>query len=138
MAASLKTRSRRGRLQRNAEINVTPFVDVMLVLLIVFMVSAPLLRVSLPVDLPSAEAEGVMDVEAPLTITLAADGAIYIDEEPLDRDTLLAYLEQTSDKERTLFLRGDRTTPYEALVPLLAELSQAGFTKLSLVAIPES
>lgn len=124
-------------MQRNAEINVTPLVDVMLVLLIVFMVSAPLLSVTVPVDLPTASGEGVMDVEAPLTVTLDADGAIFVDEEPIERGVLIDFLKTIGDQDRSLFLRGDRNVTYESLVPLLSELSEAGFTKLSLVAIPE-
>lgn len=133
-------RSKRTRLARNASINVTPLVDVMLVLLIVFMVSAPLLTVGVPLNLPKATAPGVLDVQAPITLSLDAEGQLFLGGEgPLEQQTLIPLLEVATDGDisRKIFLRGDQDLQYKRLVAILAELSTAGYTALSLVAEPE-
>ncbi len=133
-------RSKRGRLARNASINVTPMVDVMLVLLIVFMVSAPLLTVGVPLDLPKADAPGVLDVQSPITLSLDGEGQLYLGGEgPLEQQALIPLLEAATDGDtsRKIYLRGDSALQYSRLVSLLAELSNAGYTALSLVAEPE-
>lgn len=132
--------AKRGRLERNASINVTPLVDVMLVLLIVFMVSAPLLTVGVPLDLPKADAPGVLDVQSPITLSLDAEGQLFMGGEgPLEQQALIPLLEAATDGDtsRKIYLRGDQQLQYSRLVALLAELANAGYSALSLVAEPE-
>lgn len=126
----------RSRAEPMAEINVTPFVDVMLVLLIVFMVAAPLLTVGVPVELPETAAEPLpMPEENPLTITLKADGGVAIQDTDVPRDTLIprltAIVEERND--RRLFLRADRGMDYGSVMQVMGALNAAGFTQIGLV-----
>ncbi len=131
-----KGRGRRRRSQPMAEINVTPFVDVMLVLLIIFMVAAPMLTVGVPVQLPKTAANALpTDQEEPLTVTLSADGALSIQNTPTPRDELIAKLraiaaERANDR---IFLRADGANPYEAVVQVMGALNAAGFSNIGLV-----
>ncbi|MEP2783788.1 MAG: protein TolR [Pseudoruegeria sp.] len=130
-------RRRRGRRsQAMSEINVTPFVDVMLVLLIIFMVAAPLLTVGVPVELPKTAANALpTEQEEPLTITLATDGRLVLQTTEISPDELLPKLraiatERTSDK---VFLRADGAIPYEAVVQIMGALNAGGFNNIGLV-----
>ena len=129
-------RRRRGRAKPMAEINVTPFVDVMLVLLIIFMVAAPLLTVGVPVELPRTAAEALpTEQEEPLTITLTADGRLQIQTTDVQSGDLVPRLraiaaERASDK---VFLRADGAIPYERVVQVMGALNAGGFPNIGLV-----
>ncbi|CUK12232.1 Biopolymer transport protein ExbD [Ruegeria denitrificans] len=127
---------RRGRAQPMAEINVTPFVDVMLVLLIIFMVAAPLLTVGVPVDLPKTAASALPgDNEEPLTVTLTADGRVQIQTTDVAREELIGKLraiasERSSDR---VFLRADGAIPYAQVMQIMGALNAGGFSNVGLV-----
>ncbi len=127
---------RRGRATAMSEINVTPFVDVMLVLLIIFMVAAPMLTVGVPVELPRTAAAALpTEQEEPLTVTITATGAIAIqntavaDGEMIPRLTAIA-AERTSNK---VFLRADGSIPYERVAQVMGALNAGGFNEIGLV-----
>ncbi|WP_170414239.1 protein TolR [Ruegeria arenilitoris] len=127
---------RRSRAQPMAEINVTPFVDVMLVLLIIFMVAAPLLTVGVPVDLPKTAASALPgDNEEPLTVTLTADGRVQIQTTDVIREELIGKLraiaaERSSDR---VFLRADGAIPYAQVMQVMGALNAGGFSNVGLV-----
>ncbi len=131
---------RRGRGRRSyqpmSEINVTPFVDVMLVLLVIFMVTAPLLTVAVPVDLPKARAAAIGKPDKPLIVSVRADGAVFLQETQMDTATLIARLRaiaRVRDNPR-IFVRGDKTVPYGRVMQVMSSISTAGFPKVALVA----
>lgn len=126
---------RSARRARLSDINVTPFVDVMLVLLIVFMVTAPLLTVSIPVQLPETEAKQSAAETDPLSITIAADGTIYLQETVVTRDELVPRLRAISREgyDRQIYIRGDRNAAWDHIAPVLAAINAGGFRKLQLV-----
>ena len=131
---------RRGRRQRRApmsEINVTPFVDVMLVLLIIFMVTAPMLTVGVPVDLPKSEANAVNSAgqKEPLTVSVGADGKIFIQEMEITLDEIVPKLTAIAKSgfEEVIYIRGDRRANYGVLMQVMGKISAAGFRKISLV-----
>lgn len=130
-------RRRRGRSRRAmAEINVTPFVDVMLVLLIIFMVSAPLLTVGVPVNLPKTAAKALpTDQEEPLTLTLTNDGKLMIQDSETERDGLVIKLRAIAAERSTdrVYLRADGANPYADVVQIMGALNAAGFTDIALV-----
>jgi biopolymer transport protein TolR len=132
--------SNRGRNRRNrglmAEINVTPMIDVMLVLLVIFMVTAPLMTVSVPVDLPKTKAAASTQAEEPLVVSLNAKGKLFLQESELDQAALIGRLRAiTKEKPDTrIFVRGDRTIAYGKIMEVLGVLQQAGFTKVALLA----
>ncbi len=119
-----------------SEINVTPFVDVMLVLMIIFMVAAPLLTAGIPVELPDTAAAALpTEQEEPLTISMTADGKLLIQEEEIAEDTLIPKLraiaaERKSDK---VFLRADGAIPYERVAQVMGALNAGGFRNIGLV-----
>ncbi len=117
------------------DINVTPFIDVMLVLLIIFMVAAPLATVDVPVDLPSSTAPQQQRPPKPVYVTLKADGTLAIGDDPVSRDALPAALASATggDKEQRIFLRGDRAVPYGDVMQLMNVLRDAGYLKIALV-----
>jgi biopolymer transport protein ExbD len=119
------------------EINVTPFIDVMLVLLIIFMVAAPLSTVDLPVDLPSSTAVPQKRPDKPLYVTIQADLAVALGETPVKRTDLVRALDTTGepDKGRRIFLRADRGVPYGELMDVLEILRTGGYLKVALVAL---
>jgi biopolymer transport protein TolR len=127
----------RGRNRRRAmaEINVTPFVDVMLVLLIVFMVTAPLLTVGVPVDLPKTRAPALGQDKEPLSITIAKDGAIFLQKLKVPQDELVPKLTAISHNgyDQRIFVRGDKTVDYGKVMEVMGMLSAAGFTHIGLV-----
>src|SRR5688572_28903851 len=142
MAGGLAKRSGGGRGRRRSargsrlsEINVTPFVDVMLVLLIVFMVTAPLLTVSIPVELPPTDAKQSAAETEPLSITIRADGVVFLQETEVTPEELVPQLRAISNEgyDRNIYIRGDRRTDYGVMADVLARVSSAGFTKLQLV-----
>lgn len=140
MQIQMRSRDTRGitRYKPMAEINVTPFVDVMLVLLIVFMVAAPLLQVGVPVDLPRAEAQKLPEDNTPLTISIDQTGAIFIEDTEISREELIPRLEAIAKTragtETRIYLRGDRQLDYGQVMVLMSAINRAGFTKLALVA----
>jgi biopolymer transport protein TolR len=127
---------RRGRAQPMSEINVTPFVDVMLVLLIIFMVAAPLLTVGVPVELPKTAAGALpAEQEEPLTVTVSADGAVQIQTTDVARDQLVTRLrgiaaERASDR---VYLRADGKVPYAQVMEVMGALNAGGFSNIGLV-----
>ncbi len=129
-------RHRRGRSAAMSEINVTPFVDVMLVLLIIFMVAAPLLTAGVPLELPDTAANALpTEEEEPLTISMTADGMLLIQNEEVAEETLIPKLraiaaERTSDK---VFLRADGAIPYERVAQVMGALNAGGFRNIGLV-----
>ncbi|MCR9267024.1 MAG: biopolymer transporter ExbD [Alphaproteobacteria bacterium] len=141
MAVSLDSgRSGRGRARwkPKAEINVTPFVDVMLVLLIVFMITAPLLTVGVPVDLPDTEARNLPADEEPLTITITTDGLIYLQETEVGLAELAPRLTAIAGTgyESRIFIRADDGAAYGDVARVMANINAAGFTNLGLVTDP--
>jgi biopolymer transport protein ExbD len=118
------------------EINVTPFIDVMLVLLIIFMVAAPLSTVDLPVDLPSSTAVPMKKPDNPIYITIKADLVVALGETPIKRADLVRSLEGMPEgREQRIFLRADRGVPYGELMDVLELLRVGGFSKIALVAL---
>ncbi len=139
MAMHLAGRSGGGRRRAYkpmSEINVTPFVDVMLVLLVIFMVTAPLLTVSVPVDLPTASAKSGSKPDKPLVISITAEGKIFLSETEVSLADLIAKLREATkaDKTRRIYIRGDRSIAYGKVMALMSALTEAGFTKVALVA----
>ena len=135
--------SRRGSsFSPRAEINVTPMVDVMLVLLIVFMVSAPLLATGVPLDLPKTEAKALpAGDQEPLTISVTADGGIYVQETEYSLEELAPKLRAVADARggglnERIFLRGDDSVGYGEVMTVMARVSAAGFTRVGLVTDP--
>lgn len=129
--------SRRGRKQRYApmaEINVTPFVDVMLVLLIVFMVAAPLLTVGVPIDLPETQA-GPLQGKEPLTISVDTAGNVFLQDTQIEIDELVTKLLAISENgyEERVFVRGDQNVDYGAVMRVMGTISAAGFRRIGLV-----
>jgi biopolymer transport protein TolR len=136
-AFSLGRRRRRGGRRRTAlaEINVTPLVDVMLVLLIIFMISAPLLTAGVPVELPKTEAAAVDDQTLPLSITVKADGTIYVQEGETPFQELSVRLTALAGQgfDKPIFVRADGKAPYAVVAQVMAALSTSGFTKINLI-----
>lgn len=126
---------RGGRRRALAEINVTPFVDVMLVLLIVFMVTAPLLTVGVPVDLPKTKAQTLGQEREPLAVTVKRDGSIYLQNTPIAQDELVAKLTAIAANgyDQRIFVRGDKAVDYGRVMQVMGLLSAAGFTHIGLV-----
>ncbi len=118
------------------EINVTPFIDVMLVLLIIFMVAAPLSTVDLPVDLPSSTAIPMKKPDKPIYITIKADLVVAVGETPIKRADLVRSLDGVAEgHEQRIFLRADRGVPYGELMDVLEVLRLGGYSKIALVAL---
>jgi biopolymer transport protein TolR len=129
------SRGKRRRSPAMSEINVTPFVDVMLVLLIVFMVTAPLLTVGVPVDLPKTRAPALGQDKEPLSISVAKDGKIYLQKEVVTEDALVPKLQAISQNgyDQRIFVRGDKTVAYDRVMVVMGLLASAGFTHIGLV-----
>ena len=131
---------KRGRNRRRApmaEINVTPLVDVMLVLLIIFMVTAPLMTAGVPVDLPDSRANALPQEEEPLNVSIAGDGVIYVGEDAVPQGELGTALATASEgaacNEREVVLRTDRTLDYGRVMGVMGELNRLGCNSISLV-----
>ena len=128
----------RSKKEPMSEINVTPFVDVMLVLLIIFMVTAPLLTVGVQVDLPESAADSLPDDQEPLTISINSKGEIYIQESKVEYEKIIAKVLAVS-KNRTdtrIYVRGDKTINYGRVLEIMGTLSGAGFSKVALISEP--
>ena len=118
-----------------SEINVTPFVDVMLVLLIVFMVTAPLLTVGIPVDLPKVKASALTDQKDPIEITVKLDGTLFLGESKVEVENLIPRLNAITDQntEARIYVRGDRVVAYGRIMEIMALINSAGYVKVALV-----
>ena len=119
-----------------AQINVTPMVDVMLVLLVIFMVTAPLLTVGVPLDLPKSSSAAVTWPKQPIVVSIKRDGATFIGDHAYDGDALRSQLASLAadDPSRVVYVRGDKTIAYGQLMDVLDTVSKAGFAKVSLLA----
>jgi len=129
-------RGRRRNWRRNAEINVTPLVDVMLVLLIVFMITAPLLTVAVPVDLPKTNARSASQDKEPLVITVDSHGKIYLQETAMESEALISRLKAITgaNPDARIFVRGDRDLSYGRIMEVMGIVTSAGYNKVALVA----
>ena len=118
-----------------SEINVTPFVDVMLVLLIVFMVTAPLLTVGIPVDLPKVKANALTDQKEPLEVTITIEGKVFLGEGQVDIKNLVSRLEIITEQnyETRIYVRGDRIISYGRVLEIMSIINSAGYKKVALV-----
>ncbi|MGL4290511.1 MAG: protein TolR [Phreatobacter sp.] len=133
-------RGNNGRRRRRAfvmnEINITPMVDVMLVLMIIFMVAAPLMTVSVPLDLPQASARAIQQDKPPITVSVRQNGEIYLGDNKVEQAQLIDQLKalaQNGSEER-IFVRGDAAVNYQAIMDVLSQIKGGGFTKVALVA----
>ena len=118
-----------------SEINVTPFVDVMLVLLIVFMVTAPLLTVGIPVDLPKVKASALTDQKDPIEITVNYEGEVYIGESVVEVENLIPRLNAITSQntEARIYIRGDRIVAYGRIMEIMSIINSAGYIKVALI-----
>ena len=135
---TMPARGPRGRrvYRPMAEINVTPFVDVMLVLLVIFMITAPLLTAGVDVDLPKTEAAQTKGQDEPLVISINAAGKIYLQETEIEADALVPRLQAiaANKPDQRIFIRGDRGLNYGRIMEIMGTISVAGFTKVALIA----
>jgi biopolymer transport protein TolR len=134
-------KNRRGtrRVRPMSEINVTPFVDVMLVLLIVFMVSAPLLTSGVPVDLPEAQAKPLAIEKEPITITVDNEGRVFLKEDEVNVDDIVTRLADIAPNgfDERIYVRGDRTASYGAIMRIMGLVNGAGYRHIGLVSVEE-
>ncbi|HUD52066.1 protein TolR [Parvibaculum sp.] len=139
MAFSVQGGGGRGRSKYKrapmSDINVTPMVDVMLVLLIVFMVAAPLLTVGVPVDLPKTQAAALSGDNEPLTVTIDSKGQVFLQETPVDPEEIVAKLQAIAQNgyEQRIFIRADNTIDYGRVMDVMSRISSAGYSKVGLV-----
>jgi len=142
MAASLASRKNKGGRRRRsgrfapmAEINVTPMVDVMLVLLIVFMVAAPLLTVGVPIDLPETQAKSLNTESKPITVSVTPNGDVYLLENQISLGDLVAQLGEiaVNGTEERIYVRGDAKTDYGTVMKVMGVLSGAGYSRIGLI-----
>lgn len=142
MAATLKAPpragSRTGRFKRApmSEINVTPMVDVMLVLLVIFMVTAPLLTVGVPIDLPKTNAAPITGQDEPLVVSVNAQGNVYLQDTEIPLENLVARLAAVTENkpDTRIFVRGDRSINYGRIMEVMSSINEAGFRRVALVA----
>lgn len=136
-AGGASGKRRRRRKSVMSDINVTPMVDVMLVLLIIFMVSAPLLTVGVPLDLPQTQAKGLEQDKEPLTISVDTQGKVFLQNAEIAVDDLVAKLkavtEARGELDERIFVRGDRRVDYGTVMRVMGRLSAAGFRRVALV-----
>jgi biopolymer transport protein TolR len=128
-------RRRRGRKMPIADINMTPFIDVMLCLLIIFMVAAPLLTAGVPLDLPQSQANALNSDKEPLTVSVDGKGEIYLQETKVALDEVVSKLTSIAQQgyEERVFVRGDKTVNYGQVMQVMGRISGAGFKKVALV-----
>jgi biopolymer transport protein TolR len=126
---------RRGANKPMSEINVTPMVDVMLVLLIVFMVAAPLMTVGVAIDLPETQAQQLNTEQKPITVSVTPDGAVFIGDQPVALDQLVARISEqaVNGTEDRIYVRGDTTANYGAVMEVMGVLSGAGYARIGLI-----
>ena len=126
---------KKQRYTQISEINVTPFVDVMLVLLIVFMVTAPLLTVGIKVDLPKVKATALTDIKDPIEITVKLDGEVYIGESKVEVENLIPRLNAITEQntEARIYIRGDRVVAYGRIMEIMSIINSAGYIKVALI-----
>ncbi len=136
MAMSLNSKGGRGRYRPLAEINVTPLVDVMLVLLIIFMVTAPLMSSGVTVDLPKTNAAPLNSDNQPLTVSIDAKGQVYLQDEQVDLANVVEKLRAIAQNnpDRRIFVRGDKDLAYGRIMEVMGTITQGGFTKVALLA----
>ena len=129
---------RRYRARPISEINVTPMVDVMLVLLVVFMITAPLLTVGVPVDLPQTAASRIVGQDEPLVISVDAEGRLYLQDTEIELDQLVPRLTAIAGAKRDtrIFLRGDRAVDYGQIMQVMGTINLAGFNRVALITEP--
>src|SRR3984957_13462046 len=137
-AASKGGRRSRRRSAVMSDINVTPFVDVMLVLLIVFMVSAPLLTVGVPLDLPQSQAKALQQDNEPLTVSVTGDGQVFLQKDQIQLDDLIPKLKAIIDArggnlDELIYVRGDKKVDYGTMMRVMGRISGAGYHKVALV-----
>jgi biopolymer transport protein TolR len=140
-ASNLSVASPGGRGRRRpvmSDINVTPFVDVMLVLLIVFMVSAPLLTVGVPLDLPQSQAKALQQNNEPLTVSVTSDGQVFLLKEQVQLDDLIPKLKAIIDArggnlDELIYVRGDKKVDYGTMMRVMGRISGAGYHKVALI-----
>ena len=136
-AATASSKRRKRRRAVMSEINVTPMVDVMLVLLIIFMVSAPLLTVGVPIDLPRTQAKSLDQDREPLTVSVNGKGEVYLQNAEIKVDDLVAKLQAITQArggvDERIYVRGDRTVDYGTVMRVMGRLSAAGFHRVALV-----
>lgn len=138
-AGSGRRGRRRRRHQPMSEINVTPFVDVMLVLLIVFMVAAPLLTVGVPIDLPETKAKALEGDTEPITISVNSSGQIFLQDTEIPLDEVVPKLEAIAKNgyDERIYVRGDQNSDYGTMMKLMGRINAAGFKRLGLVTLEE-
>ncbi len=136
MAVQIGNSKSRGRYRPLAEINVTPLVDVMLVLLIIFMVAAPLMTSGVKVDLPKASAAPLGQDAKPITVSINGEGHIYLQDTEVQLPDLVTKLQAIAENQpdRRIFVRGDRNIAYGRIMQVMATITQGGFTKVALLA----
>ncbi|MGN6469865.1 MAG: protein TolR [Rhizobiaceae bacterium] len=145
MAVGTQGRGGRGHRRRGrhhgliAEINVTPFVDVMLVLLIIFMVAAPLLTVGVPIDLPETQAKALNSETQPITVSINNKGQVFLQETEIPVDEIVAKLQAISKTgyDERIYVRGDKDADYGTVMKVMARISAAGYRNLGLVTLQE-
>lgn len=146
MSASTTGHGGRGHRRRGrrgggviSEINVTPFVDVMLVLLIIFMVAAPMLTVGVPIDLPETQAKAMNSDTQPITVSVDQNGKIFLQETEIPLEEVVAKLQAISKTgyEERIYVRGDKTADYGTVMKVMARISAAGYKNLGLVTLQE-
>ncbi|MBV7519212.1 protein TolR [Ensifer sp. ENS12] len=132
-------RRRGGRKAIMSEINVTPFVDVMLVLLIIFMVAAPMMTVGVPIDLPETQAKALNSDTQPITVSVNPAGEIFLQETPIAIEEVVPKLEAiaTTGYNERIYVRGDTNADYGTVMKVMARISAAGFKNLGLVTLQE-
>jgi biopolymer transport protein TolR len=142
--ASAVTTGRRRKPRRRhspmAEINVTPFVDVMLVLLIIFMVAAPLLTVGVPIDLPETQAKAMAGDTEPITVSIDPEGKIFLQDEEVDAERLVTTLQAIAQNgvDERIYVRGDRDADYGTIMRVMGRLNAAGYRRIGLVTLEET
>jgi biopolymer transport protein TolR len=135
---------RRGRRRAGrgvmSEMNMTPFIDVMLVLLIIFMVAAPMMTVGVPVDLPETRAKAMEGQTQPITVSIDGQGRIFIQDAEFKIDDLVPKLQAIAKNgvDERILVRGDRTTDYGSILKVMGRLNDAGYKKIGLVSLPET
>lgn len=133
MANFYKRPRRKRRLM--GEINITPFVDVSLVLLIIFMIAAPLMNVGVKVNLPKTNAKSIDNNEIPININILSDGKLFIDNRPIDSNNLLAEISKLSNNNlgKRIFIRGDASVNYGVIMQIMANINSAGYNNIGLI-----